>query len=266
MNTPTIEEVLDLWLTVPRIPISARERRLLGTADTFTVPFTSTVRPTGSFELPVSTWGAADRPLVQLVHGWGGHRGQLAAFAQPLVAAGYRVAASDAPSHGDTPGTQASGYQAAKALQAVAVHIGQPQAIVAHSFGATAVAVAMQEGLQAEKLVFFDPTRRLEDTLGPFLKLSNLPAELTADLKQATERDWGADVWDRTALDRVLPKFSIPALIFHDRDDERTPYLSGVAVARAWKSARLITTHGLGHRGLLKDPEVIRQVVDFIRT
>lgn len=267
MNTaPTIEEVLDLWLTVPRIPISARERKLLGTAQTFTLPFTSTVRPAGSFDLPVSTWGADDRPLVQLVHGWGGHRGQLSAFAEPLVAAGFRVAACDAPSHGDTPGTQASGYQAAQALRAVAAEIGQPQAIVAHSFGATAVAVALQEGLHTEKLVFFGPTRRLEDTLEPFLKMSNLPIELTGELKRVTERDWGANVWERTALDQVLPKIPIPGLIFHDREDERTPYLSGVAVARAWKSARLITTHGLGHRGLLRDADVIRQVVEFLKS
>lgn len=267
MNTqkPTIEEVLELWLTVPRIPISARERRLLAAAQTFTVPFTSTVRPTGNFELPVSIWGAAGRPLVQLVHGWGGHRGQLAAFAEPLVAAGFRVAAFDAPSHGDARGTQASGYQAAQALRAVATQIGQPHAIVAHSFGATAVAVALQEGLSAQKLVFFGPTRRLEDTLEPFLMMSDLPAELTGDLKRATEKDWGADVWQRTALDLVLPKFSTPALIFHDREDERTPYISGVAVARAWKSAKLVTTHGLGHRGALKDAGVISQVVEFLK-
>jgi pimeloyl-ACP methyl ester carboxylesterase len=65
-------------------------------------------------------------------------------------------------------------------------------------------------------------------------------------------------------LDLILPVVKVPALVFHDRDDEMTPYISGVAVARAWPSAKLITTRGLGHRGTLKDPDVIRQTVEFI--
>src|SRR4051794_27933537 len=46
------------------------------------------------------TWGTG--PRVYLVHGWGGHRLQLAAFVEPLVAAGFQVVTYDAPSHGDS--------------------------------------------------------------------------------------------------------------------------------------------------------------------
>ncbi len=67
-----------------------------------------------------------------------------------------------------------------------------------------------------------------------------------------------------TALDKQLPKLDIPALIIHDRNDDVIPYLSGAAIARAWKSARLMTTRGLGHRRILQSPEVIKEVVDFI--
>jgi pimeloyl-ACP methyl ester carboxylesterase len=87
---------------------------------------------------------------------------------------------------------------------------------------------------------------------------------MAADLRAITEAKFGADVWAKTSLDLVLPKISTPALIFHDREDETTPYISGVGVARAWPSAKLVTTHGLGHRGALKDADVIRQVVAFI--
>ncbi|HET9560049.1 MAG TPA: hypothetical protein VFS70_23170, partial [Actinomycetota bacterium] len=40
----------------------------------------------------------ADPPAVYLVHGWGGWRWQLDAFVAPLVTAGFRVVAFDAPS------------------------------------------------------------------------------------------------------------------------------------------------------------------------
>jgi hypothetical protein len=45
-------------------------------------------------------WG--EGPVVYLQHGWGGHRQQLGALVAPLVAAGYRVVAFDAPSHGES--------------------------------------------------------------------------------------------------------------------------------------------------------------------
>jgi len=262
----TPAEALDLWLTVPRLPISKRERRILDAAENFTIPFQGLMPPGGDFDLHVTSWGNVSHPLVLLVHGWGGHRAQLVGFVKPLTAASFRAVSFDAPAHGDLPGTRASGYQIAEAMHAVVDKVGMPYAVIAHSLGTMSVTVALADWLNVQKLVFFGPMRRLEDTLVPFLKMNHLPVEMAADLKAATEARFGADVWANTSLDLILPKIATPAVIFHDRDDDTTPYISGVAVARAWPSARLITTHGLGHRGALKDPGVIRQVVDFIST
>ena len=265
-NSLTAEEALSLWLTVPRLPISKRERRILDAAENFTLPFYGHMPPGGDFELPVTAWNEKERPLVLLVHGWGGHRAQLAGFVKPLTAAGFRVASFDAPAHGDVPGTQASGYQIAEAMHAVVDKVGMPYAVIAHSLGTMSVTVALEDWLKPQRLVFFGPMRRLEDTLVPFLKMNHLPEEMAPDVRAITEEVFGADVWRHTSLDLILPKIEIPALIFHDRDDKTTPYISGVGVARAWPSARLVTTHGLGHRGALKDANVIQQVVEFIRS
>lgn len=262
----TAKQALDLWLTVPRLPISKRERRILEAAENFALPFHSHMPPGGDFELPVTVWGEKDQRLVLLVHGWGGHRAQLTNFVKPLLAEGFRVVSFDAPAHGDVPGTQASGYQIAEAMRAVVDKVGMPYAVIAHSLGTMSVTVALEDWLKPQKLVFFGPMRRLEDTLVPFLKVNHLPAEMAAELRAVTEETFGADVWRHTSLDLILPKIQIPALIFHDREDETTPYISGVGVARAWPSAQLVTTHGLGHRGALKDADVIRQVVDFIKS
>ncbi|WP_369916216.1 hypothetical protein [Plantactinospora sp. KBS50] len=50
----------------------------------------------------------------------------------------------------------------------------------------------------------------------------------------------------------------------HDRDDAAVPYGDGVAIAAAWTGATLRATDGLGHHRLLRDPEVIAAVVDFV--
>jgi pimeloyl-ACP methyl ester carboxylesterase len=258
-------EALDLWLTITRLPISRKERAALDAGENFKVHVDSKVPPGGEHDLVVTIWGDAANPLVLLMHGWGGHRGQLTPFVEPLLAAGFRVAAFDAPAHGDVPGTQTSGYQMAECMLAVVAKIGEPVAVVAHSLGTLAVTVALQEGLRPQKIVFFGPMRRLTDTVEPFLQMNDLTPETGVAMMAETEARWRSDVWSRTELDTVLPKFDIPALIFHDRNDEVTPYISGAAVARAWKSAKLVTTRGLGHRGPLKDPEVIAKVVEFFR-
>jgi hypothetical protein len=53
-------------------------------------------------------------------------------------------------------------------------------------------------------------------------------------------------------------------LMFHDIADNVTPIEDSRAIARVWRSARLIGTEGLGHRGALQSPEVHKQVVEFI--
>jgi pimeloyl-ACP methyl ester carboxylesterase len=259
-------EALDLWLTITRLPISRKERAALDAGESFKVHVDSKIPPGGSHDLVVTTWGDASRPLVLLMHGWGGHRAQLTPFVEPLLEAGFRAAAFDSPAHGDVPGTQTSGYQMAECLLAVVAKVGEPTAVLAHSLGTLAVTVALQEGLSPQKIVFFGPMRRLTDTVEPFLQMNELSPETGEAMMAETEARWGgSDVWTRTALDQVLPTFDIPALIIHDRNDEVTPYISGAAVARAWKSAKLVTTRGLGHRGVLKDPEVIRTVGEFLR-
>jgi len=55
-----------------------------------------------------------------------------------------------------------------------------------------------------------------------------------------------------------------PALVLHDQDDREVPYAAGLALARAWKGARLVATQGLGHRKVLRAAEVVQDAVDFI--
>jgi pimeloyl-ACP methyl ester carboxylesterase len=54
------------------------------------------------------------------------------------------------------------------------------------------------------------------------------------------------------------------ALVVHDAGDRDVAPASGLALARAWPGARFLRTEGLGHRAILRDPQVVADVVDFI--
>nr|WP_157756781.1 alpha/beta fold hydrolase [Plantactinospora sp. KBS50] len=106
------------------------------------------------------SWGSG--PVVYLLHGWAGRSRQLASLVTPLVERGHRVVAFDAPSHGrSAPGRygprSSSIPEFAASLAAVAQMHGRPHAVVAHSLGATAAAVALCDGLPADRVVLLAP-------------------------------------------------------------------------------------------------------------
>lgn len=63
---------------------------------------------------------------------------------------------------------------------------------------------------------------------------------------------------------RIAPGVKAPLLIIHDEDDVDVPLRDGKAYVEAWPGARLHTTRSLGHRRILRDPEVIGAVADFL--
>jgi pimeloyl-ACP methyl ester carboxylesterase len=48
-----------------------------------------------------------------------------------------------------------------------------------------------------------------------------------------------------------------PTMVVHDRLDKEVPYDEGAKLGTTWPSAELVTTEGLGHQRILRDPEVI---------
>ena len=53
-------------------------------------------------------------------------------------------------------------------------------------------------------------------------------------------------------------------LVVHDRDDVETPWTGGARLVDLWPGARLVTTEGLGHRRVLREPSVIEEAAAFI--
>lgn len=216
-------------------------------------------------EARVAAWSWGQGPVVVLAHGWGGRGARLAAaYVEPLVAQGFSVVAFDAPGHGASDGRLSSMPQFACALRAVADAAGSVFAIAAHSMGGSATALAMSQGLQVERTVFLapaaDPARFAADFAGT---LAVGPAAMAA-MRDRSERRLGFR-WADLDVPRMARAFGVPLLVIHDRDDATVPWTDGAAIAAAWPSAELVTTTGLGHRDVVRDPGVVDRVVAFIR-
>jgi pimeloyl-ACP methyl ester carboxylesterase len=212
-------------------------------------------------------WG--EGPAVYLVHGWGGWRWQLDGFVGPLVEAGFRVAAFDAPSHGASdPGPAGPGrstiLEFADALAAVVAAMGPAHAVVGHSLGATAAAFAIGGGLPVGRAVFVAP---MADPL-PYTRLFaarlGFGERVRTRLVDRLERRVGLPLsaFDVPAMAARIP--TPPLLLVHDRQDTETGWADSAAIARSWPASRLVTTGGLGHRRILRAPAVIAEVARFV--
>ena len=78
------------------------------------------------------------------------------------------------------------------------------------------------------------------------------------------ETQFGADLWQRFSPEVLARQLDVPGLVIHDQDDRDVPIQEGIAVAQAWPGAQFVRTTGLGHRRILRDPEVIARVAAFI--
>jgi pimeloyl-ACP methyl ester carboxylesterase len=252
-------KALDLWCALPEPRSGKDHRRTTGVVHRLAVPRGGTVA--------AEVWG--DGPVVYLVHGWGGWRGQLGAYVEPLVEAGYRVVAADAPSHGDSDdgflGTRrGTVMEMIETFEVVGQEFGPAVGVVAHSLGCTVAGQVVAGGLEAERLVLIAPNHGFQDVLDQFvrvLRLSRRTADhLRDELEGITQRPLSAFDLDALGADGSMPE----TLVVHDRADKETPYRVGAALAAAWPNARLVTTEGLGHQRILADTGTVTAVVGHV--
>jgi pimeloyl-ACP methyl ester carboxylesterase len=209
-------------------------------------------------------WGAADAPAVVLAHGWGGRATQMRAFVFPLLAAGYRVIAYDQPAHGLSEGKLTGLPDFADVLAEIAAHHGDVRAVIGHSLGATAAAMALAwHRVELEKVVLISPPSDLVGYSRRFARWHWMPEPLRRAMQGAIEERYGVR-WEELELARVAPRLAAKALVIHDRDDRMIPWRQGNAIAQHWRGARLMTTQGLGHGRILQDEAVTSAAAEFI--
>jgi len=255
-----IESAARLFATPPRFAHTAREQELLATGRRFDV-----AAPDG--RLAAWRFGNAQRPAVVVSHGWGGRGAQFRAFVPALLEAGYQVVVFDHIGHGLSEGTESSLIHFMRDVGAVVARVesqgAKVVAVMGHSLGAAAAGAWLNASRREMRAVLIAPPTSMQRYSGWFARKLGLPEKLRRQMQQRFERRLGHS-WDEFELPQSVGGVRAKALVVHDAGDRVVPPASGLALARAWPDARLLRTQGLGHRAILRDPEVIQDVVDFI--
>ncbi len=123
---------------------------------------------------------------------------------------------------------------------------GKPAAVVAHSLGSAATAVAVLDGLPAARLVFVAPSTKLSDGLALLQRTLGFGERTRTRMLARMGRLAGRPLadFDITGLSRRQDVELPPTLVVHDRNDKEVPYDDGAELAATWPGGR-----ARSHRG-----------------
>jgi pimeloyl-ACP methyl ester carboxylesterase len=252
---------VEIWFRPPHLDVRRELQEFLSTGER------STLYVRGR---PVAVWSWGSGPVVLLVHGWGGYGGQLQPFVEPLVSAGFRAMVFDAPAHGISGPSQVGSHKATLfdfgfVIEEIGRAHGQLAGIIAHSGGCTATAWTLQSAVfKTNSLVFISPMASASRYKDLFHRALGLDEAVLLEFNRYTEERFSFRWADFEVPEMATRMKTPPLLVVHDRADADTAWEEGRAIANAWPGTVMLTTNGLGHRRILKDPAVVRQSVDFV--
>jgi pimeloyl-ACP methyl ester carboxylesterase len=218
----------------------------------------------GVNKLSVYEWGAG--PTILLVHGWGSHATHMGRMVVPLVNAGYRVIAFDAPAHGLSSGRTTDLVEFARSIAVVAGDAGPLHAVVAHSFGAAMALYAARDwGVDAQRMVLISTFEHFNWFLDAFAGQVGLTPQVLQRVRDMqVERYGGRLDWSRMSVVDMARTAGLELLVIHDQDDKEIPVAHGLAVAGVGPHSYFRGTRGLGHQLVVRNAAVITHVVNFV--
>lgn len=256
-----VDKAARLFTTPPRFAHGARELELLATGTRYAV---------GSRHGELAAWrfGRTDSPVVVLVHGWGGRGAQLRAFVPQLLEAGYQPVLFDHTGHGLSAGREATLVHFWDGLEAIVAEAeargARVAGVIGHSLGAAAAGAWLNQSRRHDlRAVLIAPPTSLERYSGYFARRLGIAEPVRRAMQERFERALGRR-WAEFELPGSVAEVRAPALVIHDAADRDVPQSAGLALARAWPGARFLGTLGLGHRRILRAPEVVRDAIDFL--
>ena len=246
-----------LFFTPFRFPVPDKEKK----AETFAKKF---IIEANGKRIQCYSWGEG-RPVL-FVHGWGGRATQFRRFIKPFNAAGYAVFAFDGPAHGKSEGKSTTLLEFEQVLVRIYERIGEPAAVVAHSFGGAALLFSASKGLPISKLINIASPTIGDEIISTYLKAINGSPSTAKFFKNyiLTTQGRPFDEFTASYFVKQLPR-PVNLLLIHDENDREVGIKQAEHLVRLYPAAKLIKTSGLGHTRILKDDHVIQECVTFVR-
>jgi len=211
-------------------------------------------------------WNKGGSKRVLILHGFESTAINFAAYVEPLVKKGYEVLAFDAPAHGHSSGKRITALVYRDLVKYINAHYGPVRSYMGHSFGGFALSLALAELPHDDgyRAVFLAPSTETSTAINQFFRYIKLNNRVRSEFDKHVERIGGHPVSWFSML-RTTKEIKAKILWIHDKGDQVTPLGDALKVKEENHShVEFVITEGLGHSRIYREPEVIRQVVDFL--
>ncbi len=261
-TTETVKKALHAFLVPQHVEATAVEQALLKQGD---------VHHIASDGMNIQAWSwkpvSSNRRIrkVLLVHGWNSRGSHLGEFVLPLLHLGMEVWTFDAHAHGSSTGVYSSVTHHARSILHVAKAMQHVDGVVAHSVGSPATILACNWGLSPSASIHLagpSSLRRVAIVAGRMTGVSDLEMnEYLAGIETVARLPL-ADV----EVSLTAKKLTHAGLLFHDPQDKEVPFKDSMELVACWPHSELRAVSNLGHRRILKDPQVIEETVTFLNS
>ncbi|MFH6996282.1 alpha/beta hydrolase [Flavobacterium sp. FlaQc-57] len=209
-------------------------------------------------------YGKSEHKIL-LVHGWSGRGTQLFKIADELLKNGYSTVSFDAPAHGKSKGNSTIMSEFIASILEIEKQFGPFDFAIGHSLGGMSVLNAIKDGLRVNKAIVIGSGDIVQDILDDFISKLGLKQEISEHLRDRFENKYQVKMDDFSAY-KAAQKVKIPVLVVHDNDDPEVPVKAGIHIHENLKNGTLYLTEGLGHRKILGNQNVIKNILDFIKS
>lgn len=209
-------------------------------------------------------YGKSDKKIL-LVHGWSGRGTQLFKIADELLNNGYSTVSFDAPAHGKSKGKSTIMSEFIASILEIEKQFGPFEITIGHSLGGMSVLNAIKDGLKVQKAVIIGSGDIVQDILDEFISKLGLKQEISERLRNLFEAKYNVKMDDFSAY-RAAQKVKIPVLVIHDNDDPEVLVKAGIHIHQQLENGTLYLTDGLGHRKILGNQNVTKNILSFVKT
>ncbi|MDO4880271.1 MAG: alpha/beta hydrolase [Capnocytophaga sp.] len=214
-------------------------------------------------KINVYEYGSGEK-LLLLVHGWSGRGTQLFTMADHFIAQGYKIISFDAPAHGKSESKKTYMKEFVLSILEIGKKYKNFHAIIGHSLGAMSSVNAVRLGLEAEKLVCISGGDLVTDIIDDFCEKMNMNKAVWNYIHDSLNEILKESIHEYS-VSNAIQKTNLPTLIIHDEDDIDVSVKCAYSIQKAYPSAELLITKGLGHRRILADSKVIERISEFIK-
>lgn len=202
---------------------------------------------------------------ILICHGFDSHSYKFERYIEPLCKQGFEVFAFDAPAHGVSTGKTINALLYMNMILKIDADYGPLYAIMAHSFGGIAVALAVEKLKMnhLKRLVLVAPATETTRSLNDFCRYLYISDRLKAGMEKLIIQIGGQPAsWFSVA--RIIQSVTIPTLWVQDKSDTITPYADMEHLTKInLPSVEFLITEGLGH-SLYREDKVAAKIIEFI--